>query len=125
MNTSSIPVAMNDDERKTDSSPSPIITNALSQSTANDNAATAGAAQVQVQVQVQAVSNPYALKKSGPQLSMKPLHEGTDGTTTTTPATPAAALEAPATATTTGRDKNLTTMPIRKLCALPHRQVHL
>lgn len=31
----------------------------------------------------------------------------------------------PATATTTGRDKNLTTMPIRKLCALPHRQVHL
>ena len=31
----------------------------------------------------------------------------------------------PATAATTGRDKNLTTMPIRKLCALPHRQVHL
>jgi hypothetical protein len=31
----------------------------------------------------------------------------------------------PATAATTGRNKNLTTMPIRKLCALPHRQVHL
>ena len=31
----------------------------------------------------------------------------------------------PATAATTGHDKNLTTMPIRKLCALPHRQVQL
>jgi hypothetical protein len=94
MSSSSAPIAVNDDERKTDSS-SPVITNASTQSTANAaNENSAGA------VQVQAVSNPYATKKSGPQLSMKPLHEATAVTTTTAPATTAAVLEAPPITTT-------------------------
>jgi hypothetical protein len=87
---------MNDDETKTASSSSPIITNALSQSTANDNDAAADADAARVKV----VSNPYAFKKTGPQLSMKPLHEAPSTTTKTTPTT-TAVLEAPATAPTT------------------------
>jgi hypothetical protein len=89
MNSSSVPLAMNDDRRTASASSSPIITNTYTTSTTNDNAVTAGV------VQVQAVSNPYALKKSGPQLSMKPLHEAA----TKTPATTAAVLEAPAATT--------------------------
>jgi hypothetical protein len=77
MNSSSVPVAMNDDRRTASASSSPIITNAFKTTTAHDNAVTAGV------VQVQAVSNPYALKKSGPQLSMKPLHEAAVTATTT------------------------------------------